>query len=284
AEHLPPHPISLAGGAHRAVIALADMLYVVGGTTGRITTLRRLPPAALDELAGAAPGRVLVLSNDPEVRRTLGAALPASAAGRDGSDPLRAAASHPERAAPELVTPDHAAALRAGARTRAALLAAAAVLLLIGAAALELWGAERELQAVQERRTALRAEVAPLLVLRDSVDALAERTAAVGALATDAPAWTPALLDLALLLPEDAHVEGLRTTGDTLVADVVAGRAGAALQALRSAASLRDVRLRGVVDREMSQGSTARERFTLTARVVPPPPTRVSPAGAGGRP
>jgi len=273
-----------AAGAERAVIGLADMLYVVGGTADRITTLRRLPPGALEELAAPRPDRGLVLADDAEIRRALGAALPGSAAGADGSDPARAAARHAHRAAPELLTPGHALALRAGARARAALLAAAAILLVIGAAALELWGAERELDAVRQRRAALRAAVAPLLVLRDSMDALAERTAAVGALATAVPAWTPALLDLALLLPEDAHVEGLRTAGDTLVADVVAGRAGAALQALRSAASLRDVRLRGVVDREMSQGSTARERFTLTARVVPPVSTRVAPAGAGGRP
>jgi Tfp pilus assembly protein PilN len=258
-----------SAGASHVVVALEDTLHVVGGGTGRVRALRRLPAAAIGQVAAAAPGRTLVLAADAEVRRALRAALADPAPEPDRPGPLEAAATHADHGQPRLVTAQRAATLRAAARTRAALLAVAAVLLVLGAAFVELWGVERELEAVRARRAALRAEVAPLLVLRDSLDALADRSRAIDALEADAPTWSPALLDLALLLPEDAHVTGLRTAGDTLVADAVANRAGAALQALRGSAVLRDVRLRGVVEREMSQGSTARERFTFTAHVAP---------------
>ena len=149
----------------------------------------------------------------------------------------------------------------------AARLAAAALLLLLSTAGVHLWGAQRELQAVRAQRAALRPQVAPLLATRDSLDRLRERTDALRSLGA-APQWTRALFDIALLLPPDAHLIGLRATGDTLVISAQGTGAGAALQALRSAASLKDVRLEGPVERDLEDGTTALERFTLQARVV----------------
>jgi len=146
--------------------------------------------------------------------------------------------------------------------------ATAAVILLLLAASVHLWGARRELDAVRAQRAALRPRVEPLLATRDSLDRLRERAATLNSLG-GAPEWTRALFDISLLLPPDAHVVSLRGTGDTLIVSAQGARAGAALQALRGAASLRDVRLLGAVERDLEAGTTTLERFTLQARVLP---------------
>jgi hypothetical protein len=135
-------------------------------------------------------------------------------------------------------------------------------------AVLELWGAHRELQTVRARRAEIAVAVAPLLQARDSVDRLATRATAVQELAASTPSYTRALLDLALLLPRDAHLTRLYATGDTIEIEAVGTRAGAAIEALRAAPSLRDIRLRGIVDRQLEDGSTATERFTVRGTLV----------------
>jgi Tfp pilus assembly protein PilN len=164
--------------------------------------------------------------------------------------------------------------------------AVAAVLLIGAAAAVELWGLQRELDAVLAERAAIREQVAPLLATRNSIDRIAAEAGAVHGLATRSPRWTRALFDLALLLPPDAHITSLHTTGDTLVVEATAARAGTALQALRKAGSLEDIRLLGTVERDLQAGTTASERFRFTARLKPllepPDRTPTSPAAPAG--
>ncbi|MCI0432682.1 MAG: hypothetical protein L0271_03385, partial [Gemmatimonadetes bacterium] len=66
-----------------------------------------------------------------------------------------------------------------------------------------------------------------------------------------------------------------------LVIEASAARAGEAMQALRRAGSLSDLRLEGVVDRDLADGSTAVERFRLSAllrRALPAGPDAPHPA------
>ncbi|HSJ23645.1 MAG TPA: PilN domain-containing protein [Longimicrobiales bacterium] len=259
-----------AGAAH--VIHLAD---------GTPVSMRRLPADAVDELAdaviaGATPeegagtdGAVAVLA-DGDLRDAVAHRLAARGwRVADARQTAAEAAAHHVAASRLALVTDAAAATRRTAQNRlAARLAVAAVVLLVAAAGVELWGAHRELAAVRQQRAAISGQVRPLLELRDSLDAMRDRTGAVEQIAAGAPRWTWALHDLAVMLPADAHITRLQATGDTLLIEGEGAAAGQALQALRSAPSLRDTRLLGVVDRELAGGTTAVERFRMSARLA----------------
>jgi Tfp pilus assembly protein PilN len=105
--------------------------------------------------------------------------------------------------------------------------------------------------------------------MRDSLNQLNERVAKIQELENRSPQWTRALFDLALLLPEDTHLTSLRATADTLIIEASGDRAGEAMQALRRAGSLDDVRMLGAVQRELDDGETSVERFRLRAVLNP---------------
>jgi Tfp pilus assembly protein PilN len=262
------------GTAATAVVAVHDgTAHVLRLDDGVFTALRRVPAAATAEsvaAAGAAdgPGSVLLLA-DGATGGTLAAAFAAAGWTRTGAHTPAVDAAARHAAATRLrFLPSSVLLERSGAERRVALrLAAAAVLLLVAAAAVELWGAGRELDALRGRRADIRAAIAPLLAVRDSIDRLDTRTLEIEAAAGTAPRWTDALLELSLLLPPETHLTRLYATGDTLTIDGAGERAGAALQALRTAGSLRDARLLGTVDRELADGATALERFRITARL-----------------
>lgn len=173
-------------------------------------------------------------------------------------------------AAPVLVPLSVLASSRDRQRRLGARLLAAAAVLVVAAAGIELWGAHRELAALQARRAEIRAQVGPLLETRDSIAAMSERTASIQALAEAAPRWTRALTDIAIMLPFETHLTRLVADGDMIEIEAAGARAGEALQALRAAPSLRDVRMIGLVDRELEDGAPAVERFRIAARLAPP--------------
>jgi hypothetical protein len=278
------------GPALRAVVAVeAGTAHVLQLAGGAVSALRRLPAGALDEVVAAAGAEVGTVAEAGTV------AVFADATSRDAlADRFRAAgwtvaappwsaaeaaARYAHAAGPRLVAAAAVAEQRRLERHGAVALAAAAVVLVIGAGIVELWGARRELDAVRGRRAEIRAAVQPLLALRDSMDAYAADAAGIDALAAAAPRWTGALFDVAMVLPSETHLTRLYATGDTLIVDAAGARAGAALQALRAAGTLRDVRLIGVIDRELADGATAVERFRLSARLAEPAGASTGPAG-----
>lgn len=275
------HAITAAHAAWLAFVDAQGLVVAVDGDTahvlrsesGAVTVLRRVPTEETAELvsaAGTGPGRALVLA-EPATRGELSRLLASAQWTLDETTATAAehAALHAWDAGFELVPDSLAAERRQRDRTNAKRMAAAAVLLVVAAAGVELWGERRELDTLRARRAEIRADVAPLLSARDSLDRLEQRISEIGALADAAPRWTHALFELAMLLPADAHITSLNASGDTLEVEAAGARAGAALQALRSAGSLRDVRLLGTVQRELEDGSTSVERFRLTARIAP---------------
>jgi hypothetical protein len=263
------------GGAAGAVVAVvgevAHLMRVEGGVP---TAVRRLPssdPVTVAGALGPGPGRVLVLA-PARVGDGLGGAL-----GRNGwvvsRDPEgwggaeEAAAARAGSAGPELVPPGLARERREGAKAGAAWLGGAALLLLVGAAGVQLWGAQRELATVEARRAEIRDQVAPLLAARDSLDRLAGRVASLDALSQSAPSWTRSLVELSAALPADAHLTELFASGDTVELSAAAARAGEAIQALRESGLFVEVRLMSPVERELAEGETVVERFRLWARV-----------------
>jgi hypothetical protein len=290
---LPAHACWLAA-APRA--PLAGVVAVEGATAhvlrverDAVTVLRRVPAAAADVVAalGQGPGALASFGDADGSERIVRAASAAGWQSPDdagaSSDAARAAAEGAFGARLELVPATLAAERRRAGRALAARLAVAATVLLVLAAAVELWGARRELAALADRRAEIRAQVAPLLATRDSINRLYERAEAIGALTARAPRYTSALFDLALLLPADAHLTALDASGDTVKIEAAGARAGAAMQALRDAGSLSDVRLLGIVERELEDGTTAVERFTLTGRIATEPRERKPAARAATR-
>jgi Tfp pilus assembly protein PilN len=142
----------------------------------------------------------------------------------------------------------------------------AAAMLLVATAGAEWLGATRELAVARERRDAIAGEVAPLIELRADVAMAGERIARIRELSRGSH-WTPLLLDLALLLPDDAWLLGLRTSGDTVALDAVAANAGRSLEALRRSQAIMDLHIDGNIRRDVEDGQVTIERFRLLGRL-----------------
>jgi hypothetical protein len=271
-------PIQGAGGnAPRLVVAVeGDTVHLMRYSKDAPDQLRRLPVSdlgGLQEAAGPGPGRAVVLGAQ-DIRATLARALTESGwqhVEPKGSASARAqAARHAGDSLPELVPAPLASARREQSRQLTSRLAAAAVVTLTAAAAVHLWGTAKEVRTVEEERAELRTAVRPAIEARDSLDRMTERLAGLEGLARESSRWTFSLVELAVLLPPETYLISLRAAGDTVVVEAEGGRAGDALEALRGAPSFRDVRQEGAIQRELEEGTTSRERFTISALLTPP--------------
>jgi len=147
---------------------------------------------------------------------------------------------------------------------------AGAVVLILASAGAHLWGTHRELAAVQERRAAIRNEVGPLLLARDYLYALTAQVQVLEQLEESAPVWTRSLVELTALLPQDTYLTAFYASGDTVELEAAGLRAGEVIQLLRESGLFEDLRLQGVVERELDEGETVEERFSLRARLPAP--------------
>jgi hypothetical protein len=255
----------------RVLIALlgdtAHVLRTVGGAAERI---RRLPAGDTEGVLGAAgpeAGSALLLAEESEAA-TLAEAL--AGAGwvverGDAGSARMAAARHAGEAAPELVPAPLAWARKERSRRTTVRMLAASIVVVAAAAVVHLLGTVREHRSVQRERAEIRSAVAPALAARDSLDRIAERVETLQALGREAARWTFSLVEISVLLPGETHLISLRAAGDTVVIEAEGGHAGDALEALRTATTLEDVRIEGTIQREIEDGSSAGERFTLSA-------------------
>ena len=138
--------------------------------------------------------------------------------------------------------------------------------LFIGAAALELFGVQRELAAVIAQRAAMRDELVAVLARRDTVALLGERVAALRSAEAAAPRWSDAVALVAAYLPRGAHLLSLRAEGDSLLLDGVAHRAAPVLEAMTKAPAALTVRAQGSIRQELREDVGQVERFTLLVR------------------
>ena len=274
-------------GAPRLIAAQSgDVLHVLR-IDAAPTQLRRVPIDALSEVqevAGSGPGRAFVWTAN-ELKPGLEETLTASGwkvQATPTADALLIAAQFAGNARLELIPESREQMRVARQRVLALRLAFVAFALLIGSAALQLWGERRELNAIRAQRTSIRKEVAPLLSLRDSANQVNDRVKRIDDLRGSASHLTAAIIDLANLLPSNTYITSLQANGDSLTVEAAGAQAGATLQALKTSEVLSDIRLRGSVDRRMEEGAVTTERFTFTARVAPrvettvPPPVRSS--------
>ncbi|HEU4628956.1 MAG TPA: PilN domain-containing protein [Gemmatimonadaceae bacterium] len=286
-----------------------DLLQLDGG---RLVGLRRLRAGDADAAhvrdavaARAAPGPggpriALGAFGDPAGRAALARALaalelqPAPPPPRwreAGDDAALVAATFAARGAGLELVPD---ALRLARRGRASyltrLLVAAALLLVVAAGALELWGVRRELAAVEAQRAALRARVGRAAARRVAAERSVAQLAELAALERGATHWPAVLAMLAERLPDDAWLTALRGTGDSVVIEGLAGSAATVFDAVAAAPGVAGVRTAAPVRPDLEEASGT-ERFTLAVRLAPPlaappPPAPAKPRRprAGGTP
>lgn len=184
----------------------------------------------------------------------------------DSAEPLAAAyAACADRT--ELLPERVHVARRRSARRLAAALSSAAAALFIVAAGLELWGAQRELNAVMSQRDAIRSEVDRAMGGRDVLLGINGRLAILSSLEETAPRWAGVLSAVAAHLPEDAYLTAFRAQGDSLILEGVADRAADVFQAMQSAPGVVGVRAEAPIRRELRDGERPVERFTLGARL-----------------
>jgi hypothetical protein len=257
------------------VITVVDQkVHVVRLEGGDPVAVRQVPAADLESIpdtVGPGSGRVLVLA-EPEAFEDLSLALSRRGytASRDpegwpGAE--EGTAGRAATAALELVPPTLAEERRARNRKNAVALAGGAVVLILATLGAQLWGAHRELAAVKAEREAIQSEVEPLLLSRDSLNGLVAQVRSLEGIAQSSPVWTRSLVVLTDLLPRNTYLTGFFASGDTVELEAAGAQAGEAIQALREAGLFEEVRLLGLVERELVEGETVEERFRLWARL-----------------
>jgi Tfp pilus assembly protein PilN len=212
-----------------------EVVFLGGGTERLFHPLAARPAdsvarVVVDALARSAATEppwegIALLCDGPtdSLARELAAAgapgvIPLDRSGTDGSTPVVAAARQTLRdgdSLPQLRTPEMTEAWRRTDRRRTAALALASIPIFIAAAAVHLWGLQREIAAVEDRRSELAAEVSQATQARRATESLR------GWLQTVASAeqhgaelrWSETIASLATALPDSAYLTTL--TGDT---------------------------------------------------------------------
>jgi hypothetical protein len=75
------------------------------------------------------------------------------------------------------------------------------------------------------------------------------------------------LVELSALLPQNTYLTGFFASGDTVELEAAGTQAGETIQLLRESGLFEEIRLQGLVERELDEGETVEERFRLWARL-----------------
>ncbi|MGH7690442.1 MAG: PilN domain-containing protein, partial [Gemmatimonadaceae bacterium] len=183
------------------------------------------------------------------------------------SPEVMAAAFAARSAGPWLTTEAERGRSRARVARATGVVAAVALLLIVAAAGIVMWGARRDLRAVRAERAAIRSQVAATLVGRTSVEDAYGRVAALATAERNAPQWAPVLAALSARVPDDAYLTAVHVHGDSLVVDGLATSASRVFDAIEQSPELEDVRAPAPVRREAQENSPPMERFTIAAQL-----------------
>jgi hypothetical protein len=271
----------LADAGGRIAVARGGQFQAISVEQGVPTELRRAPldaSGAWRRLVDASGVTLVGDGSDLEpVRNALTDAGVEVRTPAAGSGAAALAARHAVTAPLRLI-PDRLREARTERdRRRGARLLGAAAVLVVVAVGVHWIGLRQDLERVRAERAAIAEEVAPLLAMRDSLTALNEDVRAVREVSSRSYDWATGISELALLLPRETYLTSLYGTEGDLEFEAAGERAGAAIDALRAARSLGNVRLEGLVERELEDGETVVERFRLGARV------RLRDLAGGGR-
>lgn len=228
-------------------------LSVVQLRRGAVTGIRRLRESADIE---TRLGDVLAEGGNGEtVERIMdGMATAAAFAGR---------ARGPELLADSLRAAHGATIAR---RTRVLVLSAAAMLVV--AAGVELWGVSRQLTAVRLERARLRGRVTRAMASRDSATMLEAQFGVVATLVRDAPQWTAVIVRLTRRLPDDAWLQSLSASGDSVSLVGEAEHAADVFEALRRDPMIAGLRADAPIRREITTDRAPVEHYGLTVSLT----------------
>lgn len=257
-----------------------DLLQIEGG---RLVGVRRFRAGAADTAsiaetlgAGARVGIAGVL----DARQELSAALSAHSISANGpggewsnaaEDPALLSAYFAGREVGPILRSDETAAVERDRVKRAAwMLGAAAVMLVVLAGLVELWGVHRQLGIVRAERARIRPQIAATMIGRTTVDATSRHLAVLNSVDVTQPEWSAVIATLSQAITDDAYLTSVRVRGDSLIIDGLAEHASRVFDALERSKVLIDVKSAAPVRRELQEDGTALDRFTIAARIVAP--------------
>jgi hypothetical protein len=181
-----------------------------------------------------------------------------------------------------LLTEDAAEIRARTGRRLTTMIFAASLVLLVGAALLELWGVKRELAAVQAERARIRPQLQSTLSGKTTFEASNRKLSSLFESQREAPYLSGVIASVTDALPEGAYLLSFRARRDTLILDGLAKNSGEAFSALEAIPSLANVKSVGGVQRQLQDDGSALEHFTVQARMLLPVPPSASPF-TGGR-
>ena len=138
---------------------------------------------------------------------------------------------------------------------------------LFGAAVGYRWRLERQLTAIEARRSAIRASASRALTARDSTQRLVARVASIAELEQSAPRWSAVLSRIAIALPADAELLSIRAESDSATIDGQARDASSIVSALRQTPGVKTVRPTSPIVRELSADQMTAERWRVALRL-----------------
>lgn len=259
-----------------------DLLRLQGG---RLAAVRRFRAGALDaEMIAAAirgedasqPARLAafgVRDQRSAVVRALAAigitvTVPSDDGGAASNPSAIAAAFAVPASGPLFRTEDVRASSRGDAWRATRLVAAAALILVMFGAAMQLWGVRRQLQAVRDQRASLAPRLSTTLAGRSSLETAYRMVSALSVAQRGVPEWSRTLVGLSDAVPDDAYLTAFRTRGDSVIVEGLAVHASAVFDAMEQLPGLANVRAASPVRREVQDDRAALEHFTIAARQV----------------
>jgi hypothetical protein len=287
------------GGVWVAVAPLDIVSALEQGTRAVAWRLESVSPAEIAWAQhGAASGatemvvrlddRVETLHFDrdglTEIRRTPRRLAPPDANGLESPETVAAALAQ-KTAGPEIVSDGEWSRRSVAVRRGAGWLAAAAVLVVLLAGAVQWWGETRELAMLRGARAQHAPQVAQALASRQRADSLESRYAilsqgaltpggssgldpALGKTLGSSLPWSGLLAEIAERLPRTAYLTAFQASGDSITLEGVAKDAGPVLEALRSAPHIAALRATAPIRREVRDSGRTVERFSLGARLA----------------
>lgn len=290
----------LGDGAALIVVAHRDRTDMLRLERGRLASVRRFRPGIADvdaildvtHSSGESGRPRIVVVGARDERSALTRALAAhgvqplgpDARGSGGGDPDALAAEYAGAGSgPTFRTDDARAAWSAAAWRATALVAAAAVVLVVAGAALQLWGVHRQLDFVRAERARLAPRLSATLIGRTSVEAVTRNVMGLNAVERASPGWAHTIATLTSALPDGAYLTAFRTRGDSIVVEGLAQQASDVFNAMEQLPQLANVRAGAPVRRELQDDMTALERFTIIALQLPLATSAGTPTtGVGG--
>ncbi len=272
---------SFARKASCVLVAHAGHTDLLQLDDGRLAGVRRLGPGAFDAdtiIDAVGPNARLGIEGGTPQRRVLSAAL--AARGVSVTAPVGEWSSSTETtdvlaahfagsgSGPVLRGEENLALDRAQVRRATWTLGAAAAVILVLAATVQLWGVRHQLSVVRAERAKLRPQIASTLVGRTTVDAAYRSLASLTAAERQSAQWSSLIAKLSESIPDDAYLTAIRARQDSLIVDGLAAHAARVFDALEKTAGLANVQSASPVRRELQQDGAALEHFTIAARVV----------------